>query len=121
MEPVTLQSTEDIFKLLAEVSLKGKGLTSECLLDKVLDEGFTEPIYLSATGEDPDAYYQGKPHAWAVYQIREWKRVMMISGGPGKERRASTHGSDRPPRHGRSEEHTSELQSQSNLVCRLLL
>src|SRR2546427_8973310 len=30
----------------------------------------------------------------------------------------------RPPQHGecrRSEEHTSELQSQSNLVCRLLL
>src|SRR2546430_11555878 len=25
------------------------------------------------------------------------------------------------PRHARSEEHTSELQSQSNLVCRLLL
>src|SRR2546427_6176622 len=27
----------------------------------------------------------------------------------------------RLPRHRRSEEHTSELQSQSNLVCRLLL
>src|SRR2546430_8346927 len=27
----------------------------------------------------------------------------------------------RPLRHKRSEEHTSELQSQSNLVCRLLL
>src|SRR2546427_4981486 len=27
----------------------------------------------------------------------------------------------RPPLEGRSEEHTSELQSQSNLVCRLLL
>src|SRR5688572_32476387 len=27
----------------------------------------------------------------------------------------------RPHRFGRSEEHTSELQSQSNLVCRLLL
>src|SRR2546427_7558341 len=26
-----------------------------------------------------------------------------------------------PPMHDRSEEHTSELQSQSNLVCRLLL
>src|SRR2546427_8531167 len=26
-----------------------------------------------------------------------------------------------PPNSGRSEEHTSELQSQSNLVCRLLL
>src|SRR5688572_11750976 len=29
--------------------------------------------------------------------------------------------SEAPPRMGRSEEHTSELQSQSNLVCRLLL
>src|SRR6266567_7287899 len=28
---------------------------------------------------------------------------------------------DRSLRHARSEEHTSELQSQSNLVCRLLL
>src|SRR2546430_7494798 len=28
---------------------------------------------------------------------------------------------DSPPRPRRSEEHTSELQSQSNLVCRLLL
>src|SRR2546430_11821695 len=28
---------------------------------------------------------------------------------------------DRPDRYPRSEEHTSELQSQSNLVCRLLL
>src|SRR2546430_10830989 len=28
---------------------------------------------------------------------------------------------DGPERHNRSEEHTSELQSQSNLVCRLLL
>src|SRR2546430_7468337 len=30
-------------------------------------------------------------------------------------------GLDLPSRHRRSEEHTSELQSQSNLVCRLLL
>src|SRR2546430_11707842 len=32
-----------------------------------------------------------------------------------------TIGDPLPPRAGRSEEHTSELQSQSNLVCRLLL
>src|SRR2546427_4973445 len=32
-----------------------------------------------------------------------------------------THESRGGPRHYRSEEHTSELQSQSNLVCRLLL
>src|SRR6266853_6049382 len=31
------------------------------------------------------------------------------------------HPRDRPRRRARSEEHTSELQSQSNLVCRLLL
>src|SRR5688572_31032505 len=37
-----------------------------------------------------------------------------------RQRRAAQ--SKRPPcAHGRSEEHTSELQSQSNLVCRLLL
>ena len=87
MQPVTIQNTDDIFKFLSEVSLKGRGMTAESLLDKVLDEGFTEPIYCNATGEDPDAYYQGKPNAWAVYTIREWKRVMMISGGPGQERR----------------------------------
>lgn len=87
MESLTIQSTEEIFKVLADISLKGRGATAESLLDAVLDEGFTEPIYFNATGEDPDAYYQGKPNAWAVYTIREWKRVMMVSGGPGRERR----------------------------------
>lgn len=87
VQPVTLQNTEEILNVLAEVSLKGRGVTADSLLDKVLEEGFTEPIYFNATGEDPDAYYQGKPNAWAVYTIREWKRVMMISGGPGRERR----------------------------------
>src|SRR5688572_32938629 len=33
----------------------------------------------------------------------------------------NTDGWKSPPLHLRSEEHTSELQSQSNLVCRLLL
>jgi hypothetical protein len=87
MEPITLNSPDDIFKILSEVALKGRGMTAECLLDRVLDEGFTEPIYLNARGEDPDAFYQGRPNAWAVYTIREWKRVLMISGGPGQERR----------------------------------
>jgi hypothetical protein len=87
MEPVQLNSPDDILSLLAEVSLHGRGMTTDCLLDRVLDEGFTEPIYLNASGEDPDAFYQGNPNAWAVYQIREWKRVMVISGGPGRERR----------------------------------
>src|SRR2546430_4084436 len=35
--------------------------------------------------------------------------------------RSTSRGSGSGSRHWRSEEHTSELQSQSNLVCRLLL
>src|SRR2546427_5576665 len=46
----------------------------------------------------------GRAH---VYQAR-WRRRLL------RERRRARDGS-------RSEEHTSELQSQSNLVCRLLL
>lgn len=87
MEPVTLNQPQEILNLLSQVSLKGKGFTTDCLLENVLDAGFTEPIYFNASGEDPDAYYQGRPNAWSVYQIREWKRVMMIYGGPGQERR----------------------------------
>ena len=56
-EKVTLQSTEEILTFLADVSLKGRGMTTDCLLEQVLDEGFTEPIYLNASGEDPDAFY----------------------------------------------------------------
>ncbi len=87
MEPVSIADPQSILELLADVVLKGKGVTTENLMEYVMDEGFTEPIYLSAKGEDPEAYYKGDANAWAVYQIREWKRVLIISGGPGKERR----------------------------------
>src|SRR2546430_12255160 len=43
------------------------------------------------------------------------QRVRRAAGDAGLHRTA------RRPGHRRSEEHTSELQSQSNLVCRLLL
>ena len=87
MNQVTIQNPEDILSMLAEVSLQGSGFVTDCLLDYVLEEGFTEPIFLNASGEDTDAYFKGRSSAWAVYQIREWKRVLTISGGPGKERR----------------------------------
>ena len=87
MKPLTIQNSEDILNFLAEVSLRGKGFTTDCLLDYVLDEGFTEPIYLNASGEDPEAYYKGESQAWAIYQVREWKRVLTVSGGAGKDRR----------------------------------
>ncbi|MGQ0811637.1 MAG: hypothetical protein ACT4OO_10490 [Nitrospiraceae bacterium] len=87
MTPITIQQSDDILTLLAEIALRGRGFTTECLLDYVLDEGFTEPIYLNASGEDPEAFYKGQANAWAIYQVREWKRVLTVSGGVGKERR----------------------------------
>ena len=87
MGPLTIQNPNDILSLLGDISLHGQGFTTDCLMDYVLDEGFTEPIYLNVSGEDPDAFYKGQPNAWAVYQIREWKRVLTVSGGVGKQRR----------------------------------
>lgn len=87
VDPLTISNPDDILGVLADVSLKGKGFTTDSLMDYVLDEGFTEPIFLNASGEDPEAYYKGEPNAWAIYQVREWKRVLTISGGVGKERR----------------------------------
>lgn len=87
MNPITIQNPDDILTLLADVALRGPGFSTECLLDYVLEEGFTEPIFLNASGEDPAAFYKGQPNAWAVYQVREWKRVLTVSGGSGQERR----------------------------------
>ena len=88
MEAVNLADPDEILNFLSDISLKGKGLTTDNLMEYVMDEGFFEPIYLSAKGEDPHAFYKGEPNAWAVYQVREWKRVLIISGGGDRERRA---------------------------------
>src|SRR2546430_11866628 len=67
--------------------------------------------------------------------FRSRRRRLPLPADPGRaraaqdpvgERRRRSHalrrlGAGRQPRVARSEEHTSELQSQSNLVCRLLL
>src|SRR2546430_12505196 len=58
-------------------------------------------------------------------RLRVGVRAQQQSGaGPAGKRRVSAAlllGADPNPQTLRSEEHTSELQSQSNLVCRLLL
>src|SRR5688572_32531717 len=44
-----------------------------------------------------------------------------VNRGPRRTRRAGSGAAENATRSRRSEEHTSELQSQSNLVCRPLL
>ncbi len=87
MQAISLADPDKILELLADVALRGQGVTTENLMEYIMDEGFMEPTYLSARGEDVDAYFKGQANAWAVYQVREWKRVLTISGGAGKERR----------------------------------
>lgn len=88
MDQVTLGNPDEILTFLSHVSLRGKGLAADNLMEYVLDQGFTEPTYLNAKGEDAEAFFKGQPNAWNVYQVREWKRVLVISGGAGKEWRA---------------------------------
>src|SRR2546430_12126075 len=57
--------------------------------------------------------------------FRSLQQLLPVRAGPGGEQRLQLRAPRRPgcavPLRARSEEHTSELQSQSNLVCRLLL
>ena len=87
MEPIDLHDPEQIQQLLMKVSLKGEGFTTECLFAEVIDVGITYPSHLKASGVDPEAAYDGKSPAWAVYQVREGKKVFMVYGGGGKPRR----------------------------------
>ena len=84
---ISLSDSDKICELLSHVALRGEGFTTESLLDAAFDFGFMEPTQLTADGSDPEAYYDGTPNAWATYHIREWKRVLMIYGGPGQTRR----------------------------------
>src|SRR5690606_39881879 len=57
---------------------------------------------------------------WSYYinPVRFERYMQGLDMGGGDE---DARGADEPPRPDRSEEHTSELQSRENLVCRLLL
>lgn len=94
MEPIELNDPAEIETFLSKVSFTGKGFTSDALLLEVYEAGLDYPDYLRAEGEDPDAVYDGKSPAWAKYHVRQGKRVFMVYGGAGKERR--THFSETP-------------------------
>ena len=94
MESLTLTNSEAINKILAEIALTGAGYTTVCLLDDTLDAGLSEPDFLKADGEDPDAFYRGMPGAWANYHVRQSKKIFLVYRQPGKERRM--HFTDTP-------------------------
>jgi len=94
MKPIELNDPAKIEVFLSKIELTGKGFTTECLLIDVFDAGLDYPDYLKAEGEDPGAVYEGKSPAWAKYHIRQGKRVFMIYGEQGKDRR--THFSETP-------------------------
>src|SRR2546427_9558130 len=60
---------------------------------------------------------QALPGEADLLRSRRGKRL----GNEGQQKEDDAEQRCGQPVHGRSEEHTSELQSQSNLVCRLLL
>src|SRR5438270_13200755 len=74
-----------------------------------------------------DIYTLSLHDALPIWPARHLCRRRRLGAAAAADRRAKDdgHDADRPGqhhvRHPRSEEHTSELQSQSNLVCRLLL
>src|SRR5688500_19957684 len=62
-----------------------------------------------------------RPHRATLFPYTTLFRSLLRTGvGPASEQGGHRH-EDEGARDGRSEEHTSELQSPCNLVCRLLL
>ena len=94
MQPIELNDPSEIETFLSKIELTGKGFNTECLLLEVFDAGLDYPDYLKAEGEDENASYEGKSPAWAKYHMRQGKRVFMVYGESGKERR--THFSETP-------------------------
>src|SRR2546430_3188206 len=65
--------------------------------------------------------FRSQPVDLGVGRERPARVVRQVGGHGGECRLAVGRRVGRAQREARSEEHTSELQSQSNLVCRLLL
>src|SRR2546430_11810723 len=83
--------------------------TTSCSLFFFNDTATTEIYTLSLHDALPICKFPGK--GWSIGSP-VWRRSFLVQSRP--------RGARNPDRR-RSEEHTSELQSQSNLVCRLLL
>src|SRR3989475_131400 len=101
----------EVLKSLRQQVGAGAGLIKKYASNGTGDDG---------TGLQNYNCYEIKETVSAAHQF--WKKIAIHSYGPDGARDAVRAGTD-SLEHAtdRSEEHTSELQSQSNLVCRLLL
>ena len=88
LEAKEINDPEIIQEILSRIKLTGDGFNTDCLLLDVLDAGLDYPDYFRMDGVDPNASYDGKSPAWAKYHIRQGKRVFMVYGGKGKERKS---------------------------------
>src|SRR2546427_3411675 len=70
---------------------------------------------LQACGIDPAQQFLARAQLQVLGQIRQNQPAFAA------RQQMCSKALDKTAQHARSEEHTSELQSQSNLVCRLLL
>src|SRR5207249_6259602 len=86
-----------------------------------------ERVYRSGHGLAPpidrgwQAALAGSGCRWRRLEARRWGRHRGGSDPSARLRRLDPPQGQAPTRRGRSEEHTSELQSRFDLVCRLLL
>ena len=94
LESREVNDPEVIQEILSKIILTGEGFNTDCLLIDVLEAGLDYPDYLRLDGTDPKASYDGISPAWAKYHVRQSKRVFMVYGGDGKERK--THFSETP-------------------------
>lgn len=94
MQPIELNDPAEIETFLGKIKLSGAGFNTDCLLIDVYDAGLDYPDFLKAEGSDPNAWYDGESPAWAKYHVRQGKRVFMIYGGAGSDRRS--HFSETP-------------------------
>src|SRR5690242_3191710 len=84
-----------------------------CIGYQVIGDGPPDVLYMYGTTDTIDIRWEWPPYAHFLRRLAAFSRVITF------DRRGQ--GASDPVSHERSEEHTSELQSHVNLVCRLLL
>src|SRR5690606_35999367 len=102
---------------VSEMAASNPRLWNSVKTSRRLDhEGESHPIAVQIAGADPEMMAEA-----AVYNIEKGAAIIDINMGCPVKKVCNVASGSALLRDPRSEEHTSELQSRENLVCRLLL